>query len=181
MKIRVLSSDDVRQALPMKAAIEETKRAFSRLSSGRFEMPLRSRVHIPEQDGVLLTMPAALLDDGEMAVKLVTVFGKNPARGFPLIHAVVLVLDVENRQILSLMDGEVLTAISAGVGAATDLLASPEAKSVAIIGSGKQTVAQLDAVCNVREIQQAEVYSPNPEHAQRFAKEMSGVGSIPKI
>ena len=83
MKIRVLSSDDVRQALPMKAAIEETKRAFSRLSSGRVEMPLRSSVHIPKQDGVLLTMPAALLEDGEMAVKLVTVFGKKTGPWFP--------------------------------------------------------------------------------------------------
>ena len=80
MKIRVLSSDDVRQALPMKAAIEECKRAYSRLSSGNVEMPLRSRVHVLEQDGLLLTMPAALLEDGEMAVKLVTVFGKNPTR-----------------------------------------------------------------------------------------------------
>ena len=106
MKIRVLSSDDVRQALPMKAAIEECKRAYSRLSSGNVEMPLRSRVHVLEQDGLLLTMPAALLEDGEMAVKLVTVFGKNPTRNLPLIHAVVLVLDAENGQVLSLMDGE---------------------------------------------------------------------------
>ena len=155
MEIRVHSSDDVRQALTMKAAIEETKRAFSRLSRGRVEMPLRSRVHIPEQDGVFLAMLAALLDDGEMTVKLVTVFGENPVRGFPLIHAVVLVLDAENGQILFLVDGEVLTAIrtGAGVGAATDLLASPEAKSIAIIGSGKQAGAQLNAVCIVREIQ----------------------------
>ena len=182
MKIRVLSCEDVRKALPMKAAIEETKRAFSRLSSGRVEMPLRTRVHVPEQDGVLLTMPAALLDDGEMAVKLVTVFGKNPARGFPLIHAVVLVLDTENGQILSLMDGEVLTAVrtGAGVGAATDLLAPPKANSVAIIGSGKQAGAQLDAVCSVRDIQQAWVYSPNRQHAQSFADKMSGAGTIPK-
>ena len=182
MKIRILSCDDVRQALPMKAAIEESKRAFSRLSSGRVEMPLRSRVHVPEQDGVLLTMPAALLDDGEMVVKLVTVFGKNPARGLPLIHAVVLVLNAENGQILSLMDGDVLTAVrtGAGVGVATDLLAPPEANSVAIIGSGKQAVAQLDAVCSVRDIQQAWVYSPNQEHAQSFAEKMSGVGPVPK-
>ena len=182
MKIRILSCDDVRQALPMKAAIEESKRAFSRLSSGRVEMPLRSRLHVPEQDGVLLTMPAALLDDGEMVVKLVTVFGKNPARGLPLIHAVVLVLNAENGQILSLMDGDVLTAVrtGAGVGVATDLLAPPEANSVAIIGSGKQAVAQLDAVCSVRDIQQAWVYSPNQEHAQSFAKKMSGVGPVPK-
>ena len=166
----------------MKTAIEESKRAYNRLSSGQVEMPLRSRVHIPEQDGVLLTMPAALLDDGEMAVKLVTVFGNNPSRGLPLIHAVVIVLDNVNGQILSLMDGEVLTAVrtGAGVGAATDLLAPSEAKTVAIIGSGKQAASQLDAVCTVREIQQAWVYSPNPEHAQSFAEEMSGVGPIPE-
>ena len=182
MKIRVLSSDDVRQALPMKAAIEECKRAYSRLSSGNVEMPLRSRVHVLEQDGLLLTMPAALLEDGELAVKLVTVFGKNPTRNLPLIHAVVLVLDAENGQVLSLMDGEVLTAVrtGAGVGAATDFLAPPGANSVAIIGSGKQAGDQLDAVCSVRDIEQAWVYSPNHEHAQSFANKMSDVGPIPK-
>ena len=65
-------------------------------------------------------MPAALLDDGEMAVKIVTVFEKNPIRGFPLIHAVVHVLDPKSGQILSLMDGEVLTEVRTGasVGAA---------------------------------------------------------------
>ena len=114
MEIRVLSSDDVQKALPMAEAIEGMKRAYSRLSSGRVEMPLRSRVHVPEQEGVLLTMPAALPDDSEMAVKLVTVFGKNPTRGFPLIHAAVLVLDTENGQIKALMDGEVLTAVRTG-------------------------------------------------------------------
>ena len=50
MEIRVLSSDDVQKALPMAEAIEGMKRAYSRLSSGRVEMPLRSRVHVPEQE-----------------------------------------------------------------------------------------------------------------------------------
>ena len=182
MKIRVLSCEDVKQASPMKMAIVESKRAYSRLSSGRVEMPLRSRVHIPEQDGVLLTMPAALLEDGEMAVKLVTVFGNNPVRGFPLIHAVVIVMDTLTGQILSLMDGEVMTAIrtGAGVGAATDLLAPSGAKTVAIIGSGKQAASQLDAVCRVREVKEVWVFSPNPEHAESFAEKMSGIGAIPE-
>ena len=79
MKIRILSSDDVRKALPMREAISGMKRAFSRLSSGMVEMPLRSRVPVTEQDGILLTMPAALPEDGELAVKLVTVFGKYPS------------------------------------------------------------------------------------------------------
>ena len=181
MKIRVLSCEDVMKALPMETAIEETKRAFSCLSSRKVEMPLRSRVHIPQQDGVLLTMPAALLEDEEIAVKIVTVFGNNLSKGLPLIHAVVIVLDAENGEILSMMDGEVLTAVrtGAGVGAATDLLASPEATIVAIIGSGRQARSQLEAVCTVRKIKHVRVYSPNSEHVRNFVKEMSGFSQVP--
>ena len=55
MKIRVLSSDDVRKAIPMKIAVDVTKRAFSRLSSRNLEMPLRSRINLKKQNGILLT------------------------------------------------------------------------------------------------------------------------------
>ena len=181
MEIRILSSDDVRKALPMKEAISGMKRAFSCLSSGQVEMPIRSRVPITEQDGVLLTMPAALPEDGELAVKLVTVFGKNPDRGFPLIHAAVIALDINNGRIKALMDGEVLTAVRTGaaVGAATDLLALKDASSVGIIGSSKLAQSLLEAVCTVRSIEQVRVFSPNPEHAQKCAEEMSGNGPVP--
>ena len=181
MEIRILSSDDVRKALPMKEAISGMKRAFSRLSSGQVEMPLRSRVPVTDQDGVLLTMPAALPEDGELAVKLVTVFGKNPGRGFPLIHAAVIALDINNGRIKALMDGEVLTTVRTGaaVGAATDILALEDASTVGIIGSSKLAQSQLEAVCTVRSIEQVRVFSPNPEHAQKCAEEMSGKGPVP--
>ena len=181
MEIRILSSDDVRKALPMKEAISGMKRAFSCLSSGQVEMPIRSRVPITEQDGVLLTMPAALPEDGELVVKLVTVFGKNPGRGFPLIHAAVIALDINNGRIKALMDGEVLTAVRTGaaVGAATDLLALKDASSVGIIGSSKLAQSLMEAVCTVRSIEQVRVFSPNPEHAQKCAEEMSGNGPVP--
>ena len=75
MEIRIIGADDARKALTMKEAITGMKRAFSRLSAGRVEMPLRGSLPVTHQDGVLLTMPAALPEDGELAVKLVTVFG----------------------------------------------------------------------------------------------------------
>ena len=181
MEIRILSSDDVRKALPMKEAISGMNRAFSRLSSGQVEMPLRSRVPVTDQDGVLLTMPAALPEDGELVVKLVTVFGKNPGRGFPLIHAAVIALDINNGRIKALMDGEVLTTVRTGaaVGAATDILAREDASTVGIIGSSKLARSQLEAVCTLRCIEQVRVFSPNPEHAQTCAEEMSGKGPVP--
>ena len=83
MKNRVLSYDDLRQELPMKVAIAETKRAFSHLSNVRLQIQVCSRVHIPEQDGDLLTIPATLLEDGGMAVKVVSVFGEIRYVGSP--------------------------------------------------------------------------------------------------
>ena len=181
MKIRILSSDDVRKALPMREAISGMKRAFSRLSSGMVEMPLRSRVPVNEQDGILLTMPAALPEDGELAVKLVTVFGKNPSRGLPLIHAAVIALDINNGQIKALMDGEVLTTVrtGAGVGVATDILAREDASTVGIIGSSKLAQSQMEAVCTVRSIKKVRVFSTNPEHARQCADIMCGKGPVP--
>ena len=56
---------------------------------------------------------------------MVSVFGKNPEIGLPLIHALVTVFDAETGTPAALMDGEVLTTkrTGAGSGAATDLLA----------------------------------------------------------
>ena len=126
-------------------------------------------------------MPAALPEDGELAVKLVTVFGKNPSRGLPLIHAAVIALDINNGQIKALMDGEVLTTVRTGaaVGAATDILAREDASTVGIIGSSKLAQSQMEAVCTVRNIKQVRVFSPNPEHAHQCADIMSGKGPVP--
>lgn len=180
MDIRVLSAEDVKKALPMAQAIEGMKQAFAQLSTGKTIVPLRNRVDVPGY-GVSLFMPAYLGESRDLAVKVVSVFGDNPKRGLPTIHGLVLVLEAETGRPLSLMEGGTLTAIrtGAGSGAATDLLSRPDAKIVAIIGSGVQARTQLEAVCTVRAIEKVYVYSPNQAHAQAFAQEMAGVGPIP--
>lgn len=182
MQIRILSRSDVEQALTMPATIEGMKQAFGLLSAGKTEAPLRSRVQVPEQEGVLLTMPASVPEEGSLAVKLVSVFGKNRERGIPLIHAVVMAMHPETGIPQALMDGEALTATrtGAGAGAAADLLAHPEAESVAILGSGVQARAQLEAMCAVRTIRKVRVFSPNPEHVRSFVEKLRGRSPIPK-
>ncbi|MGA1599884.1 MAG: ornithine cyclodeaminase family protein [bacterium] len=182
MKIRILKGPDVRQALSMQDAISGMKRAFQAWSSGQVEAPLRSRVHVPEQQGVLLTMPAAIPAEDSLVVKLVSVFGRNPERGLPLIHALVLVFDAETGAPQALVDGESLTALrtGAGSGAATDVLARPDSQTVGILGSGAQARSQLEAVCAVRDIRTVRVYSPHRTHAEAFARELAGFGKIPQ-
>ncbi|HEY70624.1 MAG TPA: ornithine cyclodeaminase family protein [Anaerolineae bacterium] len=180
MDIRVLSAKEVCKALPMADAIEAMKRAFRQLSGGKAELPLRSRIEI--EQGFTLFMPAYLHQHSDLAVKIVSVFPQNPEQGLPTIHAAVLLLDSHNGAPIALMEGASLTAIRTGAasGAATDLLASPEAKTVAILGSGVQARTQLEAVCTVREIERAWVYSIDPPGMQTFVKEMAGYGPIPQ-
>lgn len=178
--IRFLSQSDVVKALPMRDAIEGMKTAYGALSAGSADMPLRVRIS-GHEDGVSLVMPAHLRDTGDMGVKIVSVFPKNNALNLPIIHALVLVLDSSTGQPLAMLEGGSLTAIrtGAGAGAATDLLANPDASSVAIIGSGVQARTQLEAVCAVRDITDVQVYSRSRENAQAFADKMAGVGRIP--
>ncbi len=80
---------------------------------------------------------------------------------------------------LALIEGGSLTAIRTGAasGAATDVLARPDAAVVALFGSGVQARRQLEAVCTVRPIKRVIVYSL--AGAEAFAAEMAGVGPIP--
>jgi alanine dehydrogenase len=172
--IRILSREDVRKSLPMAEAIEAVKDAFAQLSTGRADVPLRVALEVPRHNGVTLFMPAYLAADDQMAVKIVSVFNDNPAKGLPLIHALVTVVDATTGEPVAVMDGTYLTALRTGAasGAATDLLARQEAGAAAIFGAGVQGRTQLEAVCAVRPIEKAWVYDISPQQAATFAEEM---------
>ena len=177
----ILSGEDVRRALPMRDAIEAMRSAMASLSAGECIVPARTHVDVPEHDGVALFMPSYSPADERMAVKVITLFDRNPERGLPRIQAVVLLLDASNGSPLAMMDGAALTAIrtGAGSGMATDLLARKDAETAAVFGSGPQARTQLEAVCTVRAIRLARVYDPNTEAAARYAREMAVQLSIP--
>jgi ornithine cyclodeaminase len=76
------------------------------------------------------------------------------------------------------MEGASLTALRTGAasGLATDLLARPEAASVALIGGGTQARAHLEAMCCVRPIRQVRVYDRDARSAVRLAEELRKPG-----
>jgi alanine dehydrogenase len=178
MKLRILSSADVRRAVTMAEAIQAVKEAYVQLSAGQAVVPLRTPVEVEKRDAVTLFMPAYLAASDAMGAKIVSVFPGNPAQGLPLIHAVVVVVDAETGRPAALMDGTYLTALRTGAasGVATDLLARPGVRVAAIFGAGAQARTQLEAVCTVRAIEQVWVYDPTPGAAQAYVQEMAQHG-----
>jgi ornithine cyclodeaminase len=178
MELRLFSAADVQRALPMAEAIEAMKVGYAGLSAGQAQVPLRTHLAVAGGDSTLV-MPFCVPDQGAVGLKLVSVFHSNPPRGLPLIHALVLAVDAATGRPQALIEGSSLTAIRTGAasGAATDVLARPDATVVALFGSGVQARRQLEAVCAVRSVARVRVYSLSG--AEALAAEMAGQGAIP--
>lgn len=179
MRIKILTRDEVAQAVSMAEAIEMIRKAFVQLSAGKAEMPLRTQIPVKKHKAVALFMPAYLTDSGALGAKIVSVFPQNTRKNLPTIHAVVFVVDGETGRPLAVMDGTYLTALRTGAasGVATDILARKDARVAAIIGAGTQSHTQLEAVCTVRNIEKVWVYDIVPKIARDYVKAMKTYGS----
>lgn len=172
--MRLLTQSDVQRSISMREAVEVVKRAFSELSTGRADIPLRIALSQPKRDGVTLVMPGYLSDSESLAVKVVSVHNRNVERNLPRINAVVIVIDPATGQPVAAMEGGYLTALRTGAasGAATDLLARQDAEVAAIIGAGAQARTQALAVAAVRPIKCLWIYSRRREQVDKMIVEM---------
>ncbi len=170
-----LNADEVRQALPMQDAVAAMQDAFAQLATGAADVPPRAVLPISAGQGDFLIMPGLMHGGRAIGTKLLTLLPGNPAAGRPLIHALMTLFDGQTGAPLAIMDGGALTATRTGAvsGVATDLLARAGARSVAIVGAGRQGRTQLEAVCCVRAVERVYVFDTVPEAAATFAAEMA--------
>ncbi len=178
-----INAAEIEKALPILDAISAMKEAYLALSAGSVELPMRTRISVEEEDGVVLFMPAFLNhgDQQVLCLKTVAVFPRNVEIDLPTIHAAVLVLNAITGQIEAVLEGGRLTAIRTGAasGAATDLLAREDCHVGAVFGAGVQGRTQLQAICSVRNLERVWIFDPNQENAHQLVEELSGLTPIP--
>jgi ornithine cyclodeaminase/alanine dehydrogenase-like protein (mu-crystallin family) len=90
-------------------------------------------------------------------------------------HFHICLYDGKTGSLLSMIQADYLGQVRTGAasGVATQCMARPDSCEVGLFGSGRQARTQLLAICKVRHIRHVHVYSPNQEHRDRFAAEMS--------
>lgn len=165
----VLSEADVVQLLPVGEAVDLVRAAYVAYSRGEVVCPQRLPLPLLPPGAVLLSMPA--FDGRDYAgVKLVAVQPENAARGLPVVRGTYLLFDAGTGEPLCLMGATRLTAIRTGAagGVAADLLARPDASTLALIGTGAQAETQLLAAIAVRPLHDVWVYSRDPHHVEEF-------------
>src|SRR5436190_18563108 len=123
--------------------------------------------------GGFFGMMPALTSEG-LGIKIVTFYATNAERGIPTHMATIFLVDPEIGAPLAVMDGTLITEMrtAAVSAAATKLLASHDAKLLAVLGSGVQARSHVEALRLVRRFEEIRVWSPTLEHAERFAEEV---------
>ncbi|HUC09689.1 MAG TPA: ornithine cyclodeaminase family protein [Stellaceae bacterium] len=172
-----LGDDEIRRLLgwdPLIAAMEDALAAFS---AGRVIQPVRDMLTIEEGRRYLGVMPA--VTENAMGAKLVSFYPGNAGSGVASHHAMILLFRTDSGEPLAVMDGGLITerrtaAVSA---AATRHLARPDARVLALFGSGVQAEAHLHALRRVRDFAEIRVWSRTAAHARRFA-ERHGIAAM---
>jgi len=170
----LLTESDVSSLLSMRDTVALMEDAFQAQAQGRVHLPVRTIA--PTPNGVLGAMPVSIAapaggGTAALGAKLVTAFAGNVQRGKPSHQALVLLFDAEYGTPLAIMDGRYITEVrtAATSALATKYLARRGASVVAIIGTGVQARAHVEALTVVMEISSMRVWGRTPAHAGSLA------------
>ena len=132
--IPVFSAQAVEVAVPPGQAVEAVRDAFVAYARGEWSMP--PKVYVPAYPaGDFRAMP--VLGAGHAALKWVTSFPGNPARGLPTVTGLVLLSDASDGSLVAVFDAGAVTALRTGAAAvlAAETLRAGSGPA-AVVGAG---------------------------------------------
>lgn len=178
----LINEREVARLLPPSDVLAATRAAFLAQAQGKISMPLRTLA--AQAGGVLGAMPAAIFGDAPaLGAKLVTVFGGNAASGIPTHNALIAMFDVQTGRPAAVMDGRYITEVrtAAASALATSLLARADARTLAILGTGVQAHAHIEALAAVMRIDDLRIWGRTEDHARQVAEFARGHGLAARI
>jgi ornithine cyclodeaminase len=172
MSLRVIGAGEVAERLTYDMCIPLMREAMIALSQGRTRQLLRGIVDL-DHGNAFGVMPGSL-DDGPFGAKLVSVFPGNVAKGGLSHQGLVLLFEPDTGTPAAVIDAGELTAIrtAAASAAATDALARPDARTLAVLGTGEQARRHVEAIRCVRPIDRVRIWGRAPDKTAALAKDL---------
>jgi ornithine cyclodeaminase/alanine dehydrogenase-like protein (mu-crystallin family) len=151
----------------IRAAIPVIEDVFRMAGEGTAENPPRYRM--PLAKGFMQFGPAALHAKQVAGFKLWANFGS------PLKQVWDFLYSMETGDLLAVIQAHVISKFrtSAATAVAVKYLSPPHASVIGMYGTGRQAEAQLEAVCAVRPVRTARVYSRTRENREAFCGKMA--------
>jgi alanine dehydrogenase len=163
----ILGENTLQGSLNMAEAIDLIQDAYRHEAAGQtFTAPRQTSL---TKKGWMRLMYSADFASGYAAVKA---FHLTRGAG---VRYVVSLYRLEDGELLAILDGRELTALRTGAvsGVAARHMGPKDASSIGLLGSGYQSMTQLEAMATALPLTSASVFSPTPENRKAFAKNMS--------
>lgn len=169
--IRIIDAKLVRQLATRDPLRGWMKEAMLAASAGQAVMPLRRALPLPGGLGLLGMMPGHLGPARAAGIKLVSLVPPERRRGSSHLGLMVL-YDDDGLVPIAILCGATVTAVrtSAVTALATDHLAQPEAHVLALLGTGEQAEAHLQALPAVRRFDDIRVWGRDTARAQAIVE-----------
>jgi alanine dehydrogenase len=189
--VLLLNNADVARVLTMPLCLEALEGVFQELAVGDAVTMGRIDVYVPSSQATApyyrwAVMTGGSRQDGYVCARMLSdmvswprEYGKvrenKYARQPGTFCGLLFLFSAEDATPVAMINDGLLQHIRVGGGAGLGVkyLSRADSRVVGMIGSGGMARTYLDAFCQVRPIQKVKVYSPNAEHVQAFATEMS--------
>jgi len=164
---RLITHEQVKSLVSMSDAIECMERAFREEGEGGTLQP--PRLNVKTGRGWLRVGPAALEKSGWMGFKAMNLV---PGTG---VRYQVHLYEIASGALVAIMDAQHLTTLRTGAtsAVATRRLARSGAGAVALLGSGVEARAQLEAMQVDGRVASARVFSPTKANRERLAADFA--------
>jgi ornithine cyclodeaminase len=140
----------------MAECIDVMAGALAAVSRGEVYNPLRVMARPPGEESLMGLMPSHRGGDSPLyALKALAIFPSNAARGLDLHQGFVALFDGETGEARAFLNAGAITRIrtAAVSGVATRCLARDDVRTLAILGTGVQARAHVEAMRAVREFE----------------------------
>ncbi|WP_440959213.1 ornithine cyclodeaminase family protein [Oceanicaulis sp. LC35] len=172
-----LDAETVALRLDYSACMDVLRPAMIALSSGAENPLLRSFMALGEGRTFAL-MPGSLGEGQGFGAKLVSVFQTEQGKTH---NGLVILFDPDTGAPVCVADGGEVTRIrTAAMSAlATDVLARPDTRHLAILGAGVQARAHAEALMAVRDFEAISLWARNADQAREEAQTLEAVAGVP--
>ncbi|HET7264090.1 MAG TPA: hypothetical protein VFL28_05430 [bacterium] len=182
MTLRVLSEADILRCWSMRDAIDWQRDAFRLYSGGLVERGLHRWIYTDAPHGVIGFLPGVIKDGGGFGIKMLSAFTDEVTTRY-VTRGLVLVADGRTGEPRALLEGGAVTDLRTGAatGLAIDLLAKRSARVGAMFGAGHVALNQIEAMCEIRDIETVWLFSRTRSKALQFIETMRAKGGrIPR-
>lgn len=164
-----ISEGDVQTAIAMPEILNVVEAAFRDHAQGEAMLLPRVSETLPGTAGMFRILSATLPRQNMFGLKTLTGFPGRRAEGE--VYFVILLFEMVSGALRAVVSANNLTGLRTGAasGVAAKYLAREDATSLGIVGTGVQAWYQAEALCAVRKVRTAKVFSRNHIKAEVFA------------